>query len=548
MTPSSPSCSAASRKTPSSRKWAGGLGGSWTAVRGTGGYIKGTNGESPGRHPLPQAPQRPARRRQPGRQAPRLRLRLSRNLAQRHRGLPRAAQEHRRRAPPHARHEHRELDSRPVHEAHGGPRALDPLPRQRSARSPRPLRQRLREALLRIRSAGRAKARSGRARSPAIELWKNDAQDALRDRPPLDHLQGPLQRPLPAGPRAASSTQSTSAPRSRSTPPPTKPPSATSAPSSSTPTSRRDGALDHDDAARDHPIAVRALDNVIDINFYPTEAAKTANTRHRPIGLGVMGLQNALYKRGLAFASRGRRRVQRRVHGSHRLLRLRSLQRPRRRSAAPTPATKAPNGTAASSRRTPSTSSKHERGRKIDVPRGGKMDWSAVREKIAKHGMRNSNVLAIAPTATISNIMGTTPCIEPNYKNLYVKSNLCGEFIVLNSVPREGPEEARPLEPGNARPAQVLRRRARSTSTRSPTTSSASTRPSSASTTNTSSTPPPAARSGSTRASRVNLFLADPGHEDPLPHVPPRLATRASRPPTTSAPSAPPTSRRPPST
>ena len=75
----------------------------------------------------------------------------------------------------------------------------------------------------------------------------------------------------------------------------------------------------------------------------------------------------------------------------------------------------------------------HSRGRKIDVTRGGKMDWSVVREKIAKHGMRNSNVLAIAPTATISNIMGTTPCIEPNYKNLYVKSNLSGDFIVLNS-------------------------------------------------------------------------------------------------------------------
>ena len=68
----------------------------------------------------------------------------------------------------------------------------------------------------------------------------------------------------------------------------------------------------------------------------------------------------------------------------------------------------------------------------IEVPRGGKMDWAPLREKIAKQGMRNSNVLAIAPTATISNIMGTTPCIEPNYKNLFVKSNLSGEFIVLN--------------------------------------------------------------------------------------------------------------------
>ena len=73
-----------------------------------------------------------------------------------------------------------------------------------------------------------------------------------------------------------------------------------------------------------------------------------------------------------------------------------------------------------------------ERGIKIDVPRGGRMDWNPVRDKIARQGMRNSNVLAIAPTATISNIMGTTPCIEPNYKNLYAKSNLSGDFVVLN--------------------------------------------------------------------------------------------------------------------
>ena len=68
----------------------------------------------------------------------------------------------------------------------------------------------------------------------------------------------------------------------------------------------------------------------------------------------------------------------------------------------------------------------------VVVHRGGKMDWRPVRDKILKHGMRNSNVLAIAPTATISNIMGTTPCIEPNYKNLFVKSNLSGDFTVLN--------------------------------------------------------------------------------------------------------------------
>ena len=73
-----------------------------------------------------------------------------------------------------------------------------------------------------------------------------------------------------------------------------------------------------------------------------------------------------------------------------------------------------------------------ERGCAIDVPRGGKMDWTPVRKKIKKYGMRNSNVIAIAPTATISNIMGSMPCIEPAYRNLYVKSNLSGDFIVLN--------------------------------------------------------------------------------------------------------------------
>jgi ribonucleoside-diphosphate reductase alpha chain len=73
-----------------------------------------------------------------------------------------------------------------------------------------------------------------------------------------------------------------------------------------------------------------------------------------------------------------------------------------------------------------------ERGVPIQVPRGGRLDWAPLRAKIAKQGMRNSNVLAIAPTATISNITNTSPCIEPTYKNLYVKSNLSGEFVVLN--------------------------------------------------------------------------------------------------------------------
>ena len=194
----------------------------------------------------------------------------------------------------------------------------------------------------------------------------------------------------------------------------------------------KDGALDHEMLKETITVAIRALDNVIDINFYPTQAAATANSRHRPIGLGVMGLQNALYKRGLSFASDAAvefndefmEAIAYYAYGSSSDL------------AAERGTYSSYQGSKWSRGLLPQDTVdllEDERGKTIDVPRGGKMDWSVVREKIAKHGMRNSNVLAIAPTATISNITGTTPCIEPNYKNLYVKSNLSGDFIVLNA-------------------------------------------------------------------------------------------------------------------
>jgi ribonucleoside-diphosphate reductase alpha chain len=193
-----------------------------------------------------------------------------------------------------------------------------------------------------------------------------------------------------------------------------------------------DGALDHDMLKETITVAIRALDNVIDINFYPTEAAKTANMRHRPIGLGVMGLQNALYKRGLAFASDAA------VEFNDEFMEAIAYYAYSASSdlAGEVGTYSSFKGSKWDRGLLPQDTVdllQEERGRKIDVPRGGKMDWSVVREKIAKQGMRNSNVLAIAPTATISNIMGTTPCIEPNYKNLYVKSNLGGEFIILNA-------------------------------------------------------------------------------------------------------------------
>ncbi len=178
-------------------------------------------------------------------------------------------------------------------------------------------------------------------------------------------------------------------------------------------------------------VAVRALDNVIDINFYPTEAAKRSNMRHRPIGLGVMGLQNALFKRNMSFASNEA------VEFNDEFMEAIAYY-----AYSASSDLAAERGTYSSYRGSkwdrgllPQDTIElleQERGVKIDVPRGGRLDWKPVREKIAKQGMRNSNVIAIAPTATISNITGTTPCIEPNYKNLYAKSNLSGDFSVLN--------------------------------------------------------------------------------------------------------------------
>ncbi len=192
-----------------------------------------------------------------------------------------------------------------------------------------------------------------------------------------------------------------------------------------------DGNLDHAKLRETISIAVRALDNVIDINFYPTESARTANSRHRPIGLGIMGLQNTLYKKDIAFASPAA------VEFNDEFMEAIAYYAYEASSDIA-----AEHGTYSSYKGSkwdrglmPQDTLdmlEEERGVKIEVPRAGKMDWKPLREKIAKHGMRNSNVLAIAPTATISNIMGTTPCIEPTYKNLFVKSNLSGDFIVLN--------------------------------------------------------------------------------------------------------------------
>jgi len=191
------------------------------------------------------------------------------------------------------------------------------------------------------------------------------------------------------------------------------------------------GEIDHTKLRETIRMAIRALDNVIDINFYPTPSAKTSNLRHRPIGMGVMGLAHALYLRGHAFASPEA------VEFNDEAMEAIAYYAYEASSdlAAERGAYSSYKGSKWDRGLLPQDTLdllEKERGVQIEVPRGGKMDWTPLRAKIAKQGMRNSNCLAIAPTATISNITATSPCIEPTYKNLFVKSNLSGEFIVLN--------------------------------------------------------------------------------------------------------------------
>ena len=192
-----------------------------------------------------------------------------------------------------------------------------------------------------------------------------------------------------------------------------------------------EGDIDHAKLRETIRIAVRALDCVIDVNFYPTQPAQTANMRHRPVGLGVMGLQYALYRKGIGFGSDeavefSDEMIEAVAHYSYEASSDLAAERGRYPSYAGSKWDRGllPQDTV--------DLLEDERGDAIDVPRGGRMDWAPLRARIAAQGMRNSNVIAIAPTATIANIMGTSPCIEPIYKNLFAKSNLSGDFMILN--------------------------------------------------------------------------------------------------------------------
>ncbi len=192
-----------------------------------------------------------------------------------------------------------------------------------------------------------------------------------------------------------------------------------------------DGELDLGKLEETVNIAVRMLDNVIDINFYPTDEAKNANQRHRPVGMGLMGFQDALSACGISYASeQGVEFADRSMEAiSWFALMASSKLAEERGTYSSYEGSKWDRGllpidTVALL--------EQERGVPVAMDTSSTMDWQAVRDQIKKHGMRNSNVMAIAPTATISTIIGVTQSIEPTYKHLFVKSNLSGEFVQIN--------------------------------------------------------------------------------------------------------------------
>ena len=194
----------------------------------------------------------------------------------------------------------------------------------------------------------------------------------------------------------------------------------------------KDGVLDKEKVKSTVTTALRMLDNVIDINYYSVDTAKNSNLKHRPVGMGLMGFQDALYMQdapycsdaAIEFADRSMEVI------SYYAIQA-SSELAKERGTYPSY-----DGSLWSQGIFPKDSidilEKNRGSEFIKVDRSETLDWEKLRAKVKKDGMRNSNVMAIAPTATISNITGVTQSIEPTYQNLYVKSNLSGEFTIVN--------------------------------------------------------------------------------------------------------------------
>ena len=189
--------------------------------------------------------------------------------------------------------------------------------------------------------------------------------------------------------------------------------------------------LDQDKLKRTITTAMRMLDNVIDINYYAVAKARNSNLKHRPVGLGIMGFQDCLHltrtpyasPAAIEFADRSMEAVCYHAYWASTEL----AEERGRYSTYP--------GSLWDRGVLPQDSLKllkEERGGYVDVDDSFGMDWTSLRARIKEHGMRNSNCVAVAPTATISNIIGVAASIEPEYQNIYVKSNLSGEFTVVN--------------------------------------------------------------------------------------------------------------------
>lgn len=192
------------------------------------------------------------------------------------------------------------------------------------------------------------------------------------------------------------------------------------------------GVLDREKLARTIKTAVRMLDNVIDINYYAVPQAKNSNLKHRPVGMGIMGFQDALYEMNIAYGSDAAIDF---ADGSMEVISYYAIETSSN-LAVERGSYSTFKGSLWDQGILPIDSleivAKSRPERMFEVDRTQRLDWDTLRTKVQKDGMRNSNVMAIAPTATISNICGVSQSIEPTFQNLYVKSNLSGEFTVIN--------------------------------------------------------------------------------------------------------------------
>jgi ribonucleoside-diphosphate reductase alpha chain len=191
------------------------------------------------------------------------------------------------------------------------------------------------------------------------------------------------------------------------------------------------GGLDFDKLKKTVRTAMRMLDNVIDINYYAVDKARNSNLRHRPVGLGIMGFQDCLHRMRVPYASEeavefADRSMEMVAYAAYWASTELAEERGRYQSF---------KGSLWDRGVLPQDTLDllaAERGGYVELDRSSTLDWAALRERIRSHGMRNSNCLAIAPTATIANIIGVSASIEPTFQNLFVKSNLSGEFTVVN--------------------------------------------------------------------------------------------------------------------